>query len=116
MLAHTPLHQLVDRTTLEPWRTLLLDSADRIERRGHTKHELCSSQGALCFRGALWNAKNYYTYEHPGPISDKAEDRMGKFLGFTFGSAVVSWNNAPERTAEEVITAMRACALQGIYS
>ena len=46
MLAHTPLHQLVDRTTLEPWRTLLLDSADRIECRGHTKGRLRAPDGA----------------------------------------------------------------------
>ena len=113
MLAHTPLHQLVDRTTLEPWRTLLLDSADRIERQGHAKHELCNADGAVCFRGALLNAKNYCDCVRPSPTFYKAENRMVKFLGFTYGE-VIDWNNAPERTAEEVITAMRACALQGI--
>lgn len=114
MLAHTPLHQLVDRTTLEPWRTLLLDSADRIECRGHAKDVLCSDDGAVCFRGALVDAQSWRTFCYLLPIHRLAERNMVSFLGIQYG--VVAWNNAPERTAEEVITAMRACALQGIYS
>jgi len=91
--------------TLEPWRQNMLDAADLIEQRGHAKNILEDSNGSLCFVGALSMAVTGY--------SDAIDLRVGIGIQKMFpfiGQNPVDWNNAPERTKEEVVSAMRACA------
>jgi hypothetical protein len=107
MLAPTPLHQLVDRTTLEPWRKLLLDGADYVEKHGHCKYALVNERGQVCLLGAL--RKTMPSWEAEALAHAALIKCVGAFSGFLAG-----WNDAPERTADEVIDAMRACAMQGV--
>ena len=117
MLAKTPLHEIIDRTTLVPWRKLLLDSADYISSHGHTKHQLedCKT-GAVCLSGAI-----YKLCDHWGTQGVDTDNHFNRWLVATGrqaksfdGNELVTWNNKPERTGQEVIDAMRACALQDI--
>jgi len=112
MLTRTPLHEIVGRIALEPWRKILLDAADRIERNGHAKGALITETGAQCALGAIHNwrfDRGVLTASLRTDASAYASRRLDQMVG-----NVVKWNNAPERTAEEVITTMRTCALQGI--
>lgn len=106
---------------LEPWRLNLLKAADYMEVHGHCKHELWNKEGAVCLVGAL-----YITNAMKVDVGDSAAARVGRYLKpdleFSGGmfdhsravTAAVCWNNAPERTGEEVVAAMRATALEGI--
>ena len=131
MLARTPSHLTVDRALLDPWRRLLLDGADLIERKGLSKYTLCDQDtGAVCARGALigeehlqkrcgwWDVEiSVAVSEYPmakisatlARVAYDADQRLASYLGNC--DDVPDWNNAPERTAAEVISAMRACAL-----
>ena len=122
MLAKTPLHEIIDRSTLAPWRKLLLDSADYISSYGHTKGQLEDLKtGAVCLRGAIYKSCDYWSAQ--GIDADNHFNRWlvdtgrqkSSFGGNEFsGDELVTWNNKPERTGQEVIDAMRACALQNI--
>lgn len=108
MLSRTPLHETIDRTTLEPWRRALLDGADYIARNGHHKGA-CYNYAAgpnppSCLIGSLSNAGGINNILEPVEIFEK----------YINGYNVVAWNDAPERTAGEVIAAMRACALEDL--
>lgn len=107
---------------LEPWRQLLLDGANEIEKRGHAKGiEYNAKTGGVCLMGAVHIAlteEPLYTAALAlwfSPLVSEARNqvyyKMRHFLG---GRCPVTWNNAPERTASEVTSAMRACARQGI--
>lgn len=107
MLSKTPLHQLVDRTRLEPWRKALLDAADYIDKHGHCKGEAVDKKGRSCLIGALEIVR----------IMDESATKpvmeIRRYLQSTRSYDVIHWNDAPERTPAEVIGAMRECALKG---
>ena len=105
MLARTPSYQLIDRTKLEPWRKLLLDAADGIEAKGHAKGMIDDS-GAMCVVGAL-----SFAARERWRLIIEAIEPLRIFLGVP---CVVDWQDAPERTAAEVIDTMRACAMEGL--
>lgn len=94
-------------TKTEPWRIGMLKAADLIEKRGHCKGQLEDKAGRLCFVAALQTAFGHPNY-FSGNVSDYkiAIDHADAFCG----GNVVTWNNAPERTAAEVVAALRACA------
>jgi len=105
---------------LESWRQLLLEGANEIEKRGHAKYtEYNARTGGVCLMGAVHIALTGEPAGHATvwflPLVDEARlqvyDKMRDFLG---GSCPVKFNNARERTASEVTSAMRACARQGI--
>lgn len=110
MLSKTSLHQLVDRTTLEPWRKALLDAADLIEIGGHTKYQYKSGV-AYCAIGALAyiNKVDYWGLEFNREKVPGALELERHVKGY-----IADWNDAPERTPAEVMGAMRECALKGI--
>lgn len=103
MLSKTPLHQFVDRTTLEPWRKALLDAADYIEKYGHWKGSGFYGDKA-CFIGSLVKV---------GISNETLFDAINSVENYV-RCGVVKWNDAPERTPAEVMGAMRECALKGI--
>lgn len=121
MLSTTPLHLLIDRSTLEPWRKSLLDGADRVEERGLAKGIMCNDSGAVCARGALINSRPDHTdgwYRAYTDVALKADRRLACWIVQGIGVPVVDtvplWNNAPDRTQAEVVNTMRACALDGV--
>lgn len=105
MLSKTPLHQIVDRTTLDPWRKALLDAADYIERYGHCKFTLEDRNGSVCLLGAV---SKFSCLSGTSGLRE-----LGDFVGCK-SYELAAWNNTVERTPDEVMGAMRECALKGI--
>lgn len=118
--------QPVPVKTLEPWRQLLLDAADVIERQGHCKYRLQNHLGQVCWLGALMKVQNNEACDlQSSPVFLEAAKKTRDYLGLQFkfpgshrfgdsASQMVFWNNLPERTGEEVIAAMRGAAKQAI--
>ena len=104
---------------LEPWRQLLLDGANEIEKRGHTKGaEYNAKTGGVCLMGAVFIVLTGEPFDAGvwfSPLVIEAREQVyHKMLDFLGGFCPVKWNDALERTASEVTSAMRACARQGI--
>lgn len=90
--------------TLEPWRKALLDAADLIEQKGFWKAGLRTApEGALCVLGAIHVA----VYEVDRGLFSPAWKALAAFVGT---DNITGWNDAKERTAAEVIAAMRSTA------
>ncbi len=107
---------------------LLRKAADIIEREGHAKGELRDPQGRHCATGAVMAAErpgSYDIFEErlEALTSDviNAVKAVGRYLDpnppvdvneytMMHWPMVVNWNNAPERTAEEVVDTLRTVA------
>jgi hypothetical protein len=81
-------------------------AADLIERGGHLK-QLYMNNGALCALGGLMAAvgsdESIDPYHDPRTMI--AADTLWRYVG-----AVARWNDAPERTKDDVTSTLRACA------
>ena len=62
--------------------------------------------GCRCVFGGLAAATGVDPDERTSP----AEMALARYLGLDVFTEVVSWNDAHERTAEEVVAALRGCA------
>lgn len=93
----------------EPWRQVLLDAADLIDRIGWCQHRLRDHNGRVCAAEALM--KVAYAIHDPATYA-VAMTRLSDFVASAeqFPLAVLDWNDAEERTAGEVTGTMRACA------
>jgi hypothetical protein len=96
----------------------LLSAADVLERDGWCQGRL-HTRGRHCTRGALnvvagvVAASGASEAEYLAAIerSDRAEAVLARSLGLGLGpGAVPIWNDAPGRTPEEVVAALRAAA------
>lgn len=107
----------------------VLRRAAELVEQGHCKHALAvSSQTvfsarcsplsdkavAWCVSGAEQRAR-YEVTGAPGSregfMEERLRESLNRVLGFPANSAfVIEWNNAPERTADEVAAALRAAA------
>lgn len=98
--------------TLEPWRQLLLDGANEMEKRGHCKGALTDTKGRVCFYGALNVADHNYASFTGSLVVEEAGRRMSVALGSPSGSymTAVVWNNNPGLPAAEVVAKMREVA------
>lgn len=96
----------------EPSR-LLLKAAALIEERGHHKGSYSASNGMVCFRGALNIAACGDPVGIPNaPGADEASIRFLQTLRREgWGLGWLEWNDAPDRTRDEVVAKMRAVAL-----
>lgn len=93
---------------------ILLNAADLIERRGHTKNVRQDAAGRICLHGAiglaitgdaLWMEPAEFT------VTERLHDFRPDVGTFSYyGWEVAKWNNMPERTAEEVIALLRGAA------
>lgn len=94
---------------LDPIGRSMLAAADAIALHGHAKYALRSSKsGGLCLLGALNLAESGSAESGPAHMAYNAARRMG-FSGLM---QAVNWNNAPDTTALDVISALRASAGQ----
>lgn len=87
-------------------------TADYIEQHGHTKGVLENSDGAVCAVGAVLKAVgcNVNVYQ---PVVRAVELYIAPpNVSFSAWRNVVVWNNAPERSPQEVIDAFRGAAKQ----
>ena len=102
------------KVELDEAALLLLKLAELIEKRGHCKHVLFVGDrctGPVC----IWGGFSAIASEigdataPPGRWTHRAAERLRAHLGCD----EIQWNNAPERTAEEVIEVLRRVALEG---
>ncbi len=104
---------MIDRTAIEPITVsdVIRRAAVGIQECGHAKSALRDKNGGMCALGALvWAVTG-----NPESISDtgicpQVVAAAHLTLGQHLGVEVVSWNNHPDRTADEVVGAMIACA------
>lgn len=104
---------------------VLLKAADLIRERGHAKEVFENGAGNLCLHGAINKAVtgNPYYMSGDDPIWVEATERVAGMLfervypgaesrAFTdfSGHWASRWNNAPERSADEVIAALTEAA------
>lgn len=89
---------------LEPWRKALLDAAEYIRVHGHCKGRGIAEDGSVCAIGALHKATGGRM-----PVEERfiLYDKLGCH---TNARGLVRWNDAPERTKEDVIRALTECA------
>lgn len=90
--------------TVEPWRKVLLDAADYIERNGWWQPSTGvgeNNPNAAC----PINAVPFKDCYPDGPLS-----RFARFLNLRDEHKIPEWNDAPGRTAVEVCAALRSCA------
>lgn len=83
--------------------TILSVAADLIEQRGLSKFALEDERGGLCINGAIMKALDgHWSDDHPAVVAVRRN--FGSHCGH------VEWNNAPERTAGEVVALLRSLA------
>lgn len=98
---------MTSRRLLTPVAKVLLDAADYIEKYGHHKGAFRhldhpEMMPRVCAIGAL------IMVEHHSDARCAAGERLEAFIG---SRDIPGWNDAPERTAGEVISALRGAAL-----
>lgn len=84
-------------------RQVLLEAADLIEEKGWCQGMYNNRSGAMCMMGAIINAGRRHEHRY----TSRAHLRLIEAVG---GVAPVLWNDAPERTQEEVVSALRKAA------
>ena len=92
---------------LAPERRLLLKAADLLREKGWCQRVL-ERDGMHCVVGAVFASA---PEDGLTPVSVLALDLLGKFIGID-RAYLPSWNNADERTVEEVIEALDGAALR----
>ncbi len=90
---------------------LLLKGAALIEERGHNKGGY-EKEGRLCFRGSL-NMAATGNSVWGTPLCDEASVKFLRVIEPGPGGWL-KWNDVPERTADEVISAMRRVAFEHV--
>lgn len=86
---------------------VLEDAADYIEVKGHHKGDYVNgSTGAVCAMGAIYRTTKYETREAMWVQGSAVKALMGRI---PFPS-IPRWNDAPERTAHEVIDELKLTA------
>ena len=97
----------------EPWRKLLLDAANLIERKGWCRNDL-QSHGRYCTVGALLKVSgtSIRDYNEGGSAPDlvgKAEAKIMAHLGYDNYDCVPDWNDKQKR-GKVVIETLRKIA------
>lgn len=105
------LHNPRNDYTLEG--RLLLDAADYMDQHGHCKYMTWDPEGRVCLAGALIKVGSGPGWV-PGTPHWTPEDRLSDILELirpnVGGQHPIDWNNAEERTGEEVINMLRLTA------
>ena len=106
---------MTSRRLLTTTSRILLDAADYMEKHGFCKFMLCDEKGAVCLRGAIYAATegsvvrgNHWGFNDTAIAADAV---VAKHLGHGEAIQNVNWNNAPERTKDEAVSALRSAAL-----
>jgi hypothetical protein len=109
MLKNPAWDKQEQQVTEEPWRKVLRDAAAIIDRGGHCKGSLFKGD-AHCVDGAInLAAHGDWDYTPEGMrnrgLAAEASEAFCKFLGI--GSIPFEWNDAPERTKDQVVASLR---------
>lgn len=89
---------------------LLEKAADVIFTKGHCKGDLQNSEGNVCALGALELARKGVRLNQEDITILRDYNYTLKLLRSKVGSGIASWNDAPERTPEEVMNTMKEVA------
>jgi len=94
----------------EPWRKYLLDAANIIEQRGHSRGMVEDAQGRVCIAGALSIAA-YGKVQRDGRYDYKARQAVDQAWNELFNRLghPVDWND--QHSGAEVVAVMRDTAL-----
>ena len=103
---------------------LCLTAASYIQARGHAKGDNVTSRGGLCTLGALRLAATGDATYAPFPFTAEGNayteavnhlvdfhDQEGK-LHWDPSYRLTRWNDQPRRTAREVVSVLKRCALE----
>ena len=104
-------------------KSAALETAQYIRDHGHCKKRLVDeATGAVCIMGGLrntlyGNARNWASSKEEEAVICEIVLSLMDRLGLppdqspTYFHSIVTWNNAPERTAEDVVRALEDYAL-----
>ncbi|GGR51529.1 DUF6197 family protein [Streptomyces roseolus] len=86
-------------------------AAEVLMEKGHHKGDMRNGKGAVCAIGALCDAAG--NSEQAVTLADQAAEYLG-MARFPSGTlhALARWNDAPERTAEDVILLFKELAVE----
>ena len=84
---------------------VLWDAADYIEKHGWCQNLYGSAKGSVCLRGAIMQVA-----WRDAPLKHAALRHTDFFMGDGDYGASLRFNDAPGRTKEEVISALRSAA------
>ena len=86
-------------------------AAELVEKRGWTQKTYETRDGQVCLMGAVHMAlgiePNVFTDDETFNIYLAARDRLQDILDV---DSPIEWNDQPERTKEQVVSALRAAA------
>lgn len=85
---------------------VLLKAADTLAERGWCQGGLSDAQGRYCAIGAIRKVTNWSL----GKDARSAVHRLMDHIETDQYYGIADWNDAPERTAEDVILAMKRAA------
>ncbi len=91
---------------LEPWRQLLIEASDLLERRGWCQQHLIDVRGRMCTMGAMtaaWNPVHDWNMDVVAVAQSKLHELVGP---------VVEWNDEYGRTQDQVVETLRYVANQ----
>lgn len=106
-----PLDGNIERFTrtlpdAQEWRQILLDAAQYIRDHGWCQNALRSEDGRVCLHGAIATVIRV-----PGSMYDPREGWCLRKVRMYLGAPCeIDFNDAPERTAAEVIAALESAA------
>lgn len=94
---------------------LLLKTAEVIEERGWTQGKYIDADGCVCVYGAMHVAQGRAPLDAGTSNPAEAHARLALLRTLHLPNSFVvdplaAWNDAPERTAVEVVTALRTAA------
>lgn len=94
-------------------KTVLLKAADLIREHGLAKHIRQDGNGALCTYGAVAMAADG-NISTDSVLMTSTMRYLTKYMAYagicTTHRCVANWNNAPERTAKQVIAVLKGAA------
>ena len=105
---------MTSRRLLDETSVTLLKAAEYIEEHGWCQYDLFDEVNRACLDGAIIRSSNNFSLIR----EIEAQERVAKFLGANLSKRsalgfIHVWNDAPGRTKEEVVAALRGAAMMG---
>ncbi len=88
----------------------LYEAANYMDEHGHAKRILMDIEGRVCLLGAISMAVDG-TKDGISDLVSQCENACAKHSGVSIG-ILVDWNNAPERTKDEVVNLLKETAMK----
>lgn len=109
MFVETKREGEVPAVPQQEWQRVLLRAADYLERQGWCQHTMVDTDNNMCVLGAIGFEDALKQLVPIAPFAAlNAAIHLQEFIGN--GQTLAVWNDAPWRTKDQVIHALRACA------